>query len=46
MIKLSPEKYISFGYNPNYQMILSGWDYKINYFIGIPYVIYTKKLIK
>lgn len=47
MIRLNPEKYIEiFKDWPSQEMILSGWEYEIKYYLYIPVVIYTKKLIK
>lgn len=42
MIRLNSETYLSFAPDVNYQMLLSGWEYKQYWFC----IIYKKKLIK
>lgn len=49
MIKLSPTKYCQILTDiPDLNMTLSGWDYKIVYYLFgmFPVVFYTKDLIK
>lgn len=43
MIKINHSKYLElFTFLPNMDMSLSGWDWKLHYFLGFPYIIYTK----
>jgi hypothetical protein len=43
MIRLSANKYMELLKDyPSHQMVWSGWNYSIKYFLGFPYVIYTK----
>lgn len=48
VIKITPEKYLHFGTDmPHPDFYLSGWDWEVGHFLWtIPYVVYTKKLIK
>lgn len=42
MFKINSNKYISIGPDPILEMILSGWEYNRQYFLLIPYIVYTK----
>jgi hypothetical protein len=47
MLKINSEKYIQlFVEYPELDMVLSGWECYVKYFLSIPYIVYTKKLIK
>jgi hypothetical protein len=48
MWKVNAETYVQlFTEFPNDEMILSGWEWNIFYFLGIiPVIIYKKKLTK
>lgn len=46
-IQISSEKIIQiFDENINTDLTFSGWEWEINYFLWIPYIVYSKPLIK
>lgn len=47
MIKISSNEYIELlAWEPDINMILSGWEWERRQFLFIPYIIYRKALIK
>lgn len=47
MIRVNSEKYIEvFQVDPDISMLLSGWDWEKKTLFFIPYILYTKNLLK